>query len=183
MGIIRRESSDVAEMPQYKERQMSMDIVTELHGEDNVVYFESSSALPASTLSPVPRSPSARPTILPPLSHNPNLSSGESFHRDPLLSMSLDSSMLPREHEAHHHPLAFSASDAGKRTLSLDEMRSILMDHKQRVINKLEAMGYDPYKGVYVKHRKWLMTEKEKAVHRLEELGLDPYTGSKRARV
>jgi hypothetical protein len=44
-------------------------------------------------------------------------------------------------------------------------------------------MGYDPYKGVYVKHRKWLMDEKEKAVHRLEELGLDPYTGAKKQRV
>lgn len=177
MGIIRRESSAVTiESPKNKERQISVettDIPYEAH--EGVGHYESSSA-PSPTISHLSRSP------LPPLSHGSSLESqvDEARDREARLSMSLDSSLatLAREHETRPH----SAGEAARRTLSLDEMRTVLMDHKQRVINRLESMGYDPYKGVYVKHRKWLMNEKEKAVHRLEELGIDPLTGTKKAK-
>lgn len=97
-----------------------------------------------------------------------------------LLNASLDSSMM------HHSkaPQSLTGSEGVRRTaMTVDEMRSVLMEHKQRVIARLEALGYDPFKGLYVKHRAWLMSEKEKVVNRLEELGIDPVTGNKKQRV
>lgn len=52
-----------------------------------------------------------------------------------------------------------------------------LMGEKTKAIKRLESMGYDPYKGVYVAHRARLMEEKTKAVRKMESLGYDPYKG------
>lgn len=67
-------------------------------------------------------------------------------------------------------PLARSASHAVSH-------KDWLMEEKTKAIKRLESMGYDPYKGVYVAHRKRLMEEKTKAVNRMEILGYDPYKG------
>lgn len=61
--------------------------------------------------------------------------------------------------------------------IPMGEAPSSLMELKQIAIKRLESLGYDPYKGIYIAHRKYLMLEKNRVIHRLEELGYNPYSG------
>jgi hypothetical protein len=55
--------------------------------------------------------------------------------------------------------------------------RPLLMEYKERVIRRLEELGYNAFSGMYAAHRGKLMEEKEKAINRLHQLGFDPFRG------
>lgn len=58
-----------------------------------------------------------------------------------------------------------------------DPHRLHLMQEKQKAIERLESLGYDPYTGLYAAHREKLMEEKSKCINSLEKMGYDPKTG------
>jgi len=204
MGIIREPSDGVVvDSPEkMMQRQMSMEsssssahdvpnvsgacdrYVNEAIYEDGVVPTVSPE-FPDRTRGNTPNTdPTYSPTYSPHATSSPRpihttLTRADSADVNHFLTGSLDSSMLPHERAPH----SLTGSEGVKRAMTVDEMRSVLMEHKQRVIARLESLGYDPFKGLYVKHRAWLMSEKEKVVNRLEELGIDPVTGNKKQRL